>query len=151
MSDGLKRCARLLGHSLGVPTTGIAGPDRANRLPVRSRDDQARDLERGSTSTFDDDSFAFFVAVPLTATFLYFLSVFSFGLSGDLAARESMYPARMLTCGDDGLSGRTAHALAMRHGNPVVWNEAARALASTSTVTGVLAALCRIVLAWTQR
>src|SRR5205807_538094 len=31
------------------------------------------------------------------ATFIYFLAVFSFGLSGDLAARESMYPARMLT------------------------------------------------------
>src|SRR5436305_4752645 len=54
-------------------------------------------LERGQRIDFDDESFAFFVAVPLTATFLYFLSVFSFGLSGDLAARESMYPARMLT------------------------------------------------------
>src|SRR5438874_6182904 len=45
----------------------------------------------------DDESFAFFVALPLTATLLYFMSVFTFGLSGDLAARESMYPARMLT------------------------------------------------------
>jgi hypothetical protein len=54
-------------------------------------------LERGQHIDFDDESFAFFVAVPLTATFLYLLSVFSFGLSGDLAARESMYPARMLT------------------------------------------------------
>ncbi len=35
--------------------------------------------------------------VPYTATYLYFLAVFSFGLSGDLAARESMYPARMFT------------------------------------------------------
>ncbi len=37
------------------------------------------------------------VAVPLTATFMYFLAVFSFGLTGDLAARQSMYPARMFT------------------------------------------------------
>jgi hypothetical protein len=43
------------------------------------------------------ESFALVVVVPLTATFLYFLSVFSFGLSGDLAARQSMYPARMFT------------------------------------------------------
>lgn len=44
-----------------------------------------------------DETFALLVAVPLTSTFLYFLAVFSFGLSGDLAARESMYPARMFT------------------------------------------------------
>lgn len=40
------------------------------------------------------ESFAFVVMVPLTATFTYSLAVFSFGLDGDLAARESMYPAR---------------------------------------------------------
>ena len=37
------------------------------------------------------------VVVPLTATFVYFLAVFSFGLAGDLAARQSMYPARLFT------------------------------------------------------
>lgn len=42
-------------------------------------------------------SFAFVVVVPLTVAFTYFLAVFSFGLSGDLAARQSMYPARMFT------------------------------------------------------
>jgi hypothetical protein len=42
-------------------------------------------------------TFALVVALPLTATFLYFLAVFSFGLTGDLAARRSMYPARLLT------------------------------------------------------
>lgn len=42
-------------------------------------------------------TFAFVVVVPMTATFTYFLAVFSFGLSGDLAARQSMYPARMFT------------------------------------------------------
>jgi len=47
---------------------------------------------------FDDDlTFALFVMVPLAATSLYFLAVFSFGLAGDLAARQSMYPARMFT------------------------------------------------------
>ena len=53
-------------------------------------------FERGQRVDLDDESFAFLVVVPLTATFIYLLSVFSFGLSGDLAARESMYPARML-------------------------------------------------------
>ena len=43
------------------------------------------------------ESFAFVVMVPVTATFTYLLAVFSFGLDGDLAARESMYPARMFT------------------------------------------------------
>jgi len=45
----------------------------------------------------DDESFALVVAVPITATFMYFLAVFSFGLAGDLAARRSMYPARLFT------------------------------------------------------
>ncbi|HEX3108804.1 MAG TPA: hypothetical protein VHU41_06890, partial [Thermoanaerobaculia bacterium] len=43
------------------------------------------------------DTFVFFVAVPLTATFIYFLAVFSYGLGGDLAARQSIFPARMFT------------------------------------------------------
>lgn len=44
-----------------------------------------------------DEIFALVVMVPFSATFMYFLAVFSFGLSGDIAARESMYPARMFT------------------------------------------------------
>ncbi len=52
----------------------------------------------GQRVDFDDvQSFAFVVVVPITSTFMYFLAVFSFGLSGDLAARQSMYPARMFT------------------------------------------------------
>ncbi|MGZ3333141.1 MAG: hypothetical protein ACXU96_12665 [Gemmatimonadaceae bacterium] len=43
------------------------------------------------------ESFAFVVMVPLTATFTYSLAVFSFGLDGDIAARQSMYPARKFT------------------------------------------------------
>ena len=53
-------------------------------------------LAVGQRIEFDDaQTFAFVVIVPLTAAFLYFLAVFSFGLTGDLAARQSMYPARM--------------------------------------------------------
>jgi hypothetical protein len=33
--------------------------------------------------------------VPLSTTFFYFLAVFSFGLAGDLGARQSIYPARL--------------------------------------------------------
>src|SRR2546423_5455461 len=43
------------------------------------------------------ESFAFVVMVPLVSTFTYFLAVFTFGLDGDLAARQSMYPARLFT------------------------------------------------------
>ena len=43
------------------------------------------------------ERFAAVVVVPLTATFTYFLAVFSFGFDGDLAARRSIYPARMFT------------------------------------------------------
>jgi len=54
-------------------------------------------LGLGQRVNFDDASFALVVIVPVTATFIYLLAVFSFGLSGDLAARQSMYPARMFT------------------------------------------------------
>ena len=54
-------------------------------------------LEPRQPINLDDESFAIVVVVPLTATFTYFLAVFSFGLAGDLAARQSMYPARMFT------------------------------------------------------
>jgi polyhydroxybutyrate depolymerase len=42
-------------------------------------------------------AFAFTVLVPLSFAFLYLLAVFSYGLSGDLAARQSLYPARMFS------------------------------------------------------
>lgn len=48
----------------------------------------------------DSDSserFAIMVVVPLSAIFYFFLAVFSFGLESDLAARPSIYPARMFT------------------------------------------------------
>ncbi|HET6315784.1 MAG TPA: hypothetical protein VFG86_04955, partial [Chloroflexota bacterium] len=43
------------------------------------------------------ESFGFVVMLPISATFTYFLALFSFGLSGDLVARQSTYPARMFT------------------------------------------------------
>src|SRR5688500_1252431 len=45
----------------------------------------------------NDVTFALLIPVPLAATFFYLLAVFTFGISGDLTARESMYPPRMLT------------------------------------------------------
>ena len=45
----------------------------------------------------NDVTFPLLVPIPLAAMFLYLLAVFTFGISGDLAARESMYPPRMLT------------------------------------------------------
>src|SRR5213076_2079112 len=54
-------------------------------------------LEPGEPVLVDSGRFAAMVSVPLTTTFVYLLSVFSFGFGGDLAARHSMYPARMFT------------------------------------------------------
>src|ERR1700741_3101598 len=65
------------------------------------------------------ESFALVVIVPLAATFTCFLAVFSFGLSGDLGARQSIYPARMFTL------PVTTSALA---GWPIVYGAAAMAM-----------------------
>ncbi len=55
-------------------------------------------LGPGDRVTYDDDwIFALVVVVPLASTLTFFLAVFSFGLAGDLAARRSIYPARMFT------------------------------------------------------
>src|SRR5260370_42228690 len=54
-------------------------------------------LEPGEPVLVDSVRFAAMVSVPLTTTFVYLLAVFSFGFAGDLAARHSMYPARMFT------------------------------------------------------
>ncbi len=43
------------------------------------------------------DGFAAFGVVPFSTTFMYFIAVFSYGLNGDLAARQSIYPARFFT------------------------------------------------------
>ena len=55
-------------------------------------------LARGFPLGFDDAGFfAITLMVPISVGFTYFLAVFTFGLEGDLAARQSMYPARMFT------------------------------------------------------
>src|SRR5213595_2942604 len=54
-------------------------------------------LEPGEPVLVDSIRFAAVVSMPLTTTFVYLLAVFSFGFAGDLAARQSMYPARMFT------------------------------------------------------
>ncbi len=46
---------------------------------------------------FDEMTFALLVPLPLAASFFYLLAAFTFGTSGDLASRVSMYPQRMLT------------------------------------------------------
>src|SRR2546429_5926666 len=51
-------------------------------------------LGPGEPVLVDSVRFAAVVSVPLTTTFVYLLAVFSFGFTGDLAARHSMYPAR---------------------------------------------------------
>ena len=43
------------------------------------------------------DGLAALVIAPFSMGFMYLLAVFSFGLSGDLAARQSIYPPRMFT------------------------------------------------------
>lgn len=107
----------------------------------------------GRSVDLDDESFALVVVVPLTATFIYFLAVFSFGLSGDLAARQSMYPARMFTL------PLTTAALA---GWPMLYGTAAMAILWLATrflavwPSGVdvpmvwPALLAASLLAWTQ-
>jgi hypothetical protein len=56
-------------------------------------------LYLGPESTTLDlgDGYTAFAVVPFSATFLYFISVFTFGLTGDLAARQSIYPPRRFT------------------------------------------------------
>ena len=98
-------------------------------------------------------SFAFVVVIPFTAAFTYFLAVFSYGMAGDLAARRSMYPARMLT-----LPVTTAALTAW----PMLYGSSAMALLWVATKYFALwptdmdvpvvwpAVLAAVLLAWTQ-
>jgi len=111
-------------------------------------------VARGLPINLDSpESFAFVVVVPITATFTYFLAVFTFGLDGDLAARQSMYPARMFT------RPMTTAALA---GLPMLYGTAAMMILWLATrllalwPTGIAvpsiwpALLLASLLAWTQ-
>lgn len=107
----------------------------------------------GSTNFRSAEDFAFLVIVPMTATFIYFLAIFTFGLEGDLAARESMYPRRMFAL------PLTDSALA---GWPMLFGLAAMALLWAATRLLALwpagadvpvawpALLGAVLLAWTQ-
>lgn len=55
-------------------------------------------LTHGFPIDFDSaETFAFVFVLPISSYFTYFIAVFTFGLDGDIAARQSMYPARMFT------------------------------------------------------
>ena len=97
---------------------------------------------------------AAFLVVPMTFAAFYFIGVFTFGLTGDLAARESIYPRRLFT-----LPVTTA-ALA---GWPMLYGCAA--MASLGLVIAIVARLvgadiavpwiwpmlfCAAVMAWMQ-
>jgi hypothetical protein len=51
----------------------------------------------GRVAFENDETFAIAIIIPICATFLYFLAIFSFGIAGDIAARHSIFPARMFT------------------------------------------------------
>src|ERR1044071_6506939 len=99
------------------------------------------------------DGRAAVVMTPLTATYFYLLAAFSFGLAGDLAARQSIYPARMLA-----LPVRTAALV----GWPMLYGTGAMALLWLGTALSVRwpwgielplvwpALLAAAFLAWTQ-
>src|SRR6266576_2611660 len=87
-------------------------------------------LGPGEAVLVDSARFAAVVSVPLTTTFVYLLAVFSFGFTGDLAARHSMYPARMFTLPVTNAALVTADALWHGgHGDPVAGREAFRRVA----------------------
>jgi len=99
------------------------------------------------------DGRAAVVITPLTATYFYLLAAFSFGLAGDLAARPSIYPARMFA-----LPLRTAALV----GWPMLYGTAAVAILWLVTALSARwpwgielpliwpALLAAVFLAWTQ-
>jgi hypothetical protein len=111
-------------------------------------------VARGQAVVFrSNESFALAVMMPLTTTLTYCLAVFTFGLSGDFAARPSMYPRRLFT-----LPVSTA-ALA---GWPMLYGTVAMSLLWAATRAFVVwpsgfavpviwpAAAAAALLAWTQ-
>lgn len=97
--------------------------------------------------------FAATVVVPLTSAFLYCLAVFSFGFAGDVAARRSMYPARMFVLP---VSSAALAGWPMLYGTAAVaslWLATTRLALWPSGVDVPLiwpAAFAAVFLAWTQ-
>lgn len=55
-------------------------------------------LYLGPDRTLDlGDGYSAFGIVPLSVTFMYFIAVFTLGMTGDVAARQSIYPSRLFT------------------------------------------------------
>lgn len=73
------------------------------------------------------NGFAFFLILPGVSMFYYMIGAFTYGLTGDLASRESIYPKRMLTL------PITTHALA---GWPMLFGTI------TAAVMWVVMAIC---------
>ena len=75
------------------------------------------------------EAFAIVIAVPLTTAVLFLLGVFTYGLSGDIAAQKSMYPARTFTLP---LTNSALAGWPMAYGTTVMtlWWFATRALAA---------------------
>ena len=88
-------------------------------------------LGPGSATLDMGDGYIAFATVPFSFTFMYFIAVFSFGLNGDLAARQSIYPARLFTLP---VSSAELARWPMALDLPIAW-------------PGVMMA---VVLAWTQ-
>src|SRR6058998_906340 len=64
------------------------------------------------------DGRAAVVITPLTATYVYLLAAFSFGLAGDLGARPSIYPARMFALPLRTAADRKSTRLNSSHSSP---------------------------------
>src|SRR5258706_10395392 len=110
-------------------------------------------VEPGEPVLADSVRFVVAVSLPLTTTFVYLLGVVSFGFGGDLAARHSMYPARMFTLP---VTNATLVGWPMLYGTAamaILWLAARRFAVWPSGIAIPLiwpALLAAALLAWTQ-
>ena len=79
--------AALAGYLLLLGTTDLLIVDAGHAVSMDDLGDWPEVAPRSFTTA----------VVPVSLFTYYFLAVFSFGLTGDLAARQSMYPARLFT------------------------------------------------------
>ena len=107
----------------------------------------------GSVTFVPPDGRAAALIAPVSWTFFFYLAVFSFGFSGDLAARQSIFPTRMFT-----LPVRTETLVLgpMAHGTVAVGALAQAATLLARWPWGIdtpfvwPAVLAAVFLAWTQ-